>query len=266
MPTVENHPQAVTWLDALEESSRRLRGLAESLPAQDLEGPSFATEWNIAQVLSHLGSAAEICTTLVERGLAGDTTGPKREHLLPVWERWNTMDPEQQRREWVKADTAHLELLRSIDSTTERQLTVPYFAGPLTLADYAGYRLSEQSIHAWDVEVARDEIATVPGPEAALLWRRIDLVASRFFDQAVLRRLAPQQLAIRLTDTSQLFTLDLSTECHLRPDTPDEPAGTIAGTAEAILRLIYGRSRPADLIAVSGTATRQDATALFPGY
>ena len=38
-----------------------------------------------AAVLMHLGSAAEISTALVERGLAGDLSGPQRDQAEAVW-------------------------------------------------------------------------------------------------------------------------------------------------------------------------------------
>jgi hypothetical protein len=82
-----------SWLAGLSTSSQRLREQAEALPVQELSRPSFAAEWSIAQVLSHLGSAAEICTALVERGLARDLSGPQREQVEPVWQRWDAMTP-----------------------------------------------------------------------------------------------------------------------------------------------------------------------------
>jgi hypothetical protein len=72
---------------------------------------------------------------------------------------------------------------RGLD-VTEWYLTL---RGLLSIPAYAGYRLSEQSVHAWDIEVALDPAATIPAPEAELLWERLDLVASRFRDADVLK-------------------------------------------------------------------------------
>ena len=38
------------------------------------------------------------------------------------------------------------------------------------------------------------------------------------------------------------------------------------GSAEAVLRLVYGRSRPQDGLEVTGKVTLDDLRQLFPGY
>jgi len=50
-----------------------------------------------AAVVLHLGSAAEISTALVERGLAGGLSGPQRDQAEAVWRRWDAMTPQEQR-------------------------------------------------------------------------------------------------------------------------------------------------------------------------
>src|SRR4051794_19555010 len=101
------------WLEALHARSQRLNRLVSPLPEAELTRPSYAEGWSIAQVLSHLGSAAEISARLVDRGISGDLTGPVREELLPIWERWDALPPLEQRAAWREADTMHLSLLDS---------------------------------------------------------------------------------------------------------------------------------------------------------
>src|SRR5258708_21415965 len=50
-----------------------------------------------AAVVLHLGSAGEISTALVERGLAGGLSGPQRDQAEAVWRRWDAMTPQEQR-------------------------------------------------------------------------------------------------------------------------------------------------------------------------
>ncbi|MEU3188191.1 maleylpyruvate isomerase N-terminal domain-containing protein [Streptomyces sp. NPDC006923] len=254
------------WLEALHAGSGRLAALVGDLSEADLSRPSFADGWSIAQVLSHLGSAAEISAGLLQRGLAGDTTGVRREDVAPVWERWNALSAPAQREAWTKADARHLALLDSLDERTRAEARVPYFAGLLDVPAYAGYRLSEQSVHAWDIEAALHTAATIPPAEVRLLWERLDLVATRFRDGDTLRRLAPRQLSVHLTDPERTLLLDLGGELHLYPCEPAEPAGALAGPAEAVLRMVYGRSRPADGITVTGSVTLADLQGLFPGF
>jgi uncharacterized protein (TIGR03083 family) len=255
------------WLEALHASSQRLNGLVSPLSEAELTRPSYAEGWSIAQVLSHLGSAAEISARLVDRGISGDLTGPVREELLPIWERWDALPPLEQRAAWREADTMHLSLLDSLDAAQRASVRVPYFAGQLSVPVYAGYRLSEQSVHGWDIAVALDPAATIPSEEVRLLWERLDLVATRFNDGDTLSRLAPAQLAVELTDEQRTLCLDLGVELHLYQKEPAAPVGTLNGTAEAVLRLVYGRNRPdADGVTVSGVATLNDLRSLFPGY
>ncbi|MBQ1093402.1 maleylpyruvate isomerase family mycothiol-dependent enzyme [Streptomyces sp. B93] len=254
------------WLEALHTSSRRLADTVASLSERELKQPSMAAGWSIAQVLSHVGSAAEISTGLLERGIAGDERGPVREDLEPVWQRWNTLPPLAQREAWQEADTRHLQLLGSLDMSQQMRVRVPYFAGLLNLPAYAGYRLSEHSVHAWDIEAALTPGATIPVGEVDLLWERLDLVATRFRDATTLARLAPAQLTIALTSPARTVLLDLGAELHLYPCEPAEPAGSVTGAAEAVLRLVYGRHQPTDEVQVSGAVTLTDLTALFPGF
>ncbi|MDX3771984.1 MULTISPECIES: maleylpyruvate isomerase N-terminal domain-containing protein [unclassified Streptomyces] len=254
------------WLEALHTNSGRLAALVGGLSEAELFRPSFADGWSIAHVLSHLGSAAEISAGLLQRGLAGDTTGPRREEVAPVWERWDALSAPAQREAWTAADAHHLFLLDSLDEQASVEVRVPYFAGLLGVSEYAGYRLSEQSVHAWDIEVALDPAATVPPAEVRLLWERLDVVATRFRDAETLQRLGPRQLSVRLTDADRTLLLDLDSELHLYPCEPAEPAGILAGPAEAVLRLFYGRLRQGDGVTATGHVTLADLQALFPGF
>ncbi|MEW1685492.1 maleylpyruvate isomerase family mycothiol-dependent enzyme [Streptomyces sp. NPDC093594] len=255
------------WLNALRVSSERLHRVVDSLSEAELARPSFSRDWSIAQVLSHLGSAAEICTMLVQRGVAEDMRAPVREEILPIWERWDALPPSEQRAAWKDADMRHLALVDSLGSDRQGAIEIPYFAGPLGTAAYAGYRLSEQSVHAWDIVVALDPASVIPADEVGLLWERIDLVASRFRDGDTLGRLGPAQVALQLTDRDRPQLLDLGAELHIYPTEPAEPVAVLTGTTEAVLRLVYGRYRPgADALETEGRVGIEDLRALFPGF
>ena len=100
--TAQTHTPGATGsldrrLTALRAASRRLADRVNGLDERELSRPSMAEGWSIAQVLSHLGSAAEISTGLLERGIAGDRTGPQREAIVPVWQRWDALSGPAQR-------------------------------------------------------------------------------------------------------------------------------------------------------------------------
>lgn len=265
--TTEACTTFATWLAALHASSQRLAAAVGGLSERELSGPSFADGWSVAQVLSHLGSAAEIGAGLVGRGLAGSTQAPSRPEIEPVWERWNALGPAEQREHWRQADARHLRLLDSLDERQRATLRVPYFAGLLDPSAYAGYRLSEQSVHAWDVEVALDPAAVIPAAETALLWERLDLVATRFRDGATLSRLAPAAVTVQRTGEPRAAALLLTAELHLYPCEPADPTGELTGETEELIRLVYGRNRPErDALTAVGPVSLEDLRALFPGY
>jgi uncharacterized protein (TIGR03083 family) len=243
-----------TWLAALDSSSVRLFDTVRGLTDDLLAVPSFASDWTIAQVLSHLGSAAEICSNLLERGQAGDLTPPTAEEVRPVWQRWDALSGPAQREAWHEADRRHRELLFSVD----RNVTIPYFAGPLELAQYAGYRLSEQAVHAWDIEVALRPSAVLHDTD--LLWERLDLVVSRFHDAEIRDSLKP-----RVIDVPG-GTLEIGDELHLSTNPANSPDGTVSGDQEALIRLVYGRNRASDDLQADGAVTLDDLRRLFPGY
>jgi hypothetical protein len=185
---------------------------------------------------------------------------------MPVWERWDALSGPAQREAWMAADARHRQLLDSLDVQQRASVRVPYFAGLLSVPGYAGYRLSEQSVHAWDIEVALDPATVIPAAEVRLLWERLDLVATRSRDAETLRRLGSRQLTVVLTEPPRTMLLDLDAELHMYPCEPAEPDGTVSGSAEAVLRLVYGRNRPEDGVTVTGAVTLQDLRSLFPGF
>jgi uncharacterized protein (TIGR03083 family) len=255
--------ETADWLTAVDDSSRRLRNLVTGMGDADLGAPSYAAGWSVAQVLSHLGSAAEIGTGLLRRGIAGDASAPTSADTAPVWDRWNALAPKEQLAQWIDADATHREALRT---AAELPVRVPYFAGLLTVAEYAGYRLSEQSVHGWDVAVAVDPRAAIAPAEVRLLWQRLDLVATRFRAPDLLARLAPRQIELRTTSPDGVYCLTLGAELHLLACEPAEPSASVRGSAEAVLRLVYGRLRDTDDVAAEGTVSLDDLQALFPGY
>ena len=68
-----------TWVRAVRASHDRLAGLVAGLNADDLRAPSYDTDWSVADVLSHLGSGAEITALSLEAG----ERAPRRPRLTP---------------------------------------------------------------------------------------------------------------------------------------------------------------------------------------
>ena len=93
------------WIGALRHSHDRLQALVGPLGQDQLEQRSYASEWSIAQVLSHIGSGAEIFGLFLEAGLAGQDP-PGRDAFGPIWNTWNAKDPQAQAADGLRADEA----------------------------------------------------------------------------------------------------------------------------------------------------------------
>ena len=77
------------WIDALRHSHDRLRTLAEPLTAGQLQQRSYAREWSIAHVFSHIGSQSEVFGLFLDAGLNGQDP-PGRDAFPPIWDAWNS--------------------------------------------------------------------------------------------------------------------------------------------------------------------------------
>ncbi|HEX3981547.1 MAG TPA: maleylpyruvate isomerase N-terminal domain-containing protein, partial [Acidimicrobiales bacterium] len=88
-------PDPKPWISALRSSHDRLSALVEPLLPEGVEAPSLASEWTIAQVLSHLGSQSEIFSGILDAVVAGDDL-PGPEAFPPIWDAWNSRTPVEQ--------------------------------------------------------------------------------------------------------------------------------------------------------------------------
>ena len=96
-------PTADATISALRSTHDELAAVVRDLSDEQLLAPSGASEWPVAQVLSHLGSGAEIgrATLLAATG-EGDALGDGFNQS--VWDRWNAMSPREQADAFVASD------------------------------------------------------------------------------------------------------------------------------------------------------------------
>ena len=125
------------WIGALRHSHERLQEAAGPLDAAQLEQLSYASEWSIAQVLSHLGSQAEIFGLFLAAGLTGQDP-PGREEFVPIWEVWNAKSPQAQASDALRADQATLEQFESLDDEQRARLRLQMFGMDLDITGWPG--------------------------------------------------------------------------------------------------------------------------------
>ncbi|HTQ94047.1 MAG TPA: maleylpyruvate isomerase family mycothiol-dependent enzyme [Streptosporangiaceae bacterium] len=254
------------WISALRHSHDRLRASVEPLGPDQLTQQSYPTEWSIAQVLSHLGSQAEIFGLILEAGLAGQEP-PGPDVFPPIWDKWNAKDPQAQATDALRADQATLQRLESMDADERARLRLKLFGMDIDTTGFARLRLSEHAVHTWDVLVALDPAATLAPDAVALL---IDVVG-----QGAGRSAKPdgQQRTVRVSTTSpeRQFILVTGDEVELTPAdgdvTPGPGLSELRLPAEALIRLVYGRldeahTPPAETAGVELGELRP----IFPGF
>ena len=240
---------------------------ADLVKVMEAAGPvtaaSYCTEWSIAQVLSHLGSGAEIGLLNVNAALSGDGP-PERDRYVEIWDVWNAKAAEAQAAEALVADAKYVATLSELDDAALESLRVPMMGRELDASAFAAMRLFEHSVHVWDVAVMGDDHAVVLPDAVEIL---IDRVADRIGRSAKGQKPAatPVRIAITTTSPARTFSLAIDAEAVSIDDAPASD-GAVSLPAEAFLRLIAGRLDPdhtPNSVEVSGAVTLDELRALF---
>jgi uncharacterized protein (TIGR03083 family) len=262
-------------LKALRISHDQLADIAGRSDVAALADPSYCRDWNRAQVLSHLGSGAEIGLNTLRAAL-DEGPEPDREE---IWARWNALSPTGMAEAFVESDDRYLAALEGLDPDRRETLLVPFFLGPTPLAGVLTFRLHEHVLHNWDVRVSIDPQATLI-PEAVPLMLGLPPAIIRWAARPAEADLSgPVRLAITTTDPQRHYLLTVSgdqAELHdVDPAAADPAAGTGDTTgsldlpAEAFLRLGAGRLTPDHTppgTAAHGQPSLDQLRSLFPGY
>ena len=252
------------WVRALRASHDKLSGIVAGLDADDLRKQSYAKDWSIAQVLSHLGSGAEIALLNLNAGLTGGDP-PKQEDYQAIWDVWNARSPQDQAAESIAANEALVERIESLSQEQLDAFRAAMFGMTLDATTVMRMRLSEHAVHTWDVAVALDPSARVAPYAIDLLIDGMSPMMRWMGKQAA----DPQVIAITTTEPARTFTLDTG-GVTMTPGTGDaEASGSLDLTAEALLRLVYGRVD--DSAVASGEVQASDVDladlrVVFPGF
>jgi uncharacterized protein (TIGR03083 family) len=253
-------------LGLLHRSHLRLRDALAGLDDRALAGPSYDSEWSIAQVASHLGSGAEIFVMLVEAGgHGGPAPGP--EAFQPVWERWNAKTAGQQGPECLAADQHLLAVLDEMAADRREVWELEMFGARRDLAGLLRMRLAEHVVHTWDIAVAADPAAQLAGESVPALLEGLDQTAARSGKVAVPALAGPVEVVT--SDPEARFALDLGDPVSLtRQPAAAAAAATVRLPAEALVRLVYGRLDPEHTpVAVRTDGVSLDVVrACFPGF
>ncbi|GIH22213.1 hypothetical protein Aph01nite_05230 [Acrocarpospora phusangensis] len=248
-----------------DELAARVRGFT----ADDLARRSGASEWDVSQVLSHLGSGSEINLAALDGAVAG-TGAPDIDFIRGVWARWDGMSRAERADAYITANDTFVRRLEDLDPQTRQDLRVAFWfpAEPADVTTFAGMRLNEVAHHAWDVKVAFD-------PAAGLALDTVELVVDRvegllgFAGKPAELGGRHVTLAVHLASPERSFGLEIGDAIRIT-DVPDAPDAVLTAPAEYWLRLIVGRHSaehtPAAVELTGTSVTLDDLRRVFPGF
>lgn len=268
----ESNPRV--WIATLRQSHERLLSLVGPLSPEQVSGPSYCRDWNIAQVLSHLGSGAEIAMMGLPSAL-GQAEPVDRAAFQPIWDRWNAMSPDDQAAAGLVADAQHVQMLDQLSDEDLARISFPFLGMTLDAVGLIRLRLGEHALHTWDIAVMLDPVAEV-APDAVNLL--IDGVPTFLAPRLGKPADPPFRARISTTEPTRDYLLSASDTVSM-VDWPGADQAEVDGVdgaaiaevtmpAEALLRLSYGRldpdHTPASVIAEPADLDR--LRAIFPGF
>jgi uncharacterized protein (TIGR03083 family) len=250
------------WIEALRHSHDTLRAVTAPLSVDQLRQRSYARDWSIAQVLSHIGSQSEVFGLFLDAGLSGEDA-PGRDAFPPIWDAWNARSPQAQAADAVAADGALIGRFESLDARQRERFRLEVFGMDLDMTGLLRMRLGEHAIHTWDVAVALDPAARVAPDAVGLL---VDTLG-----QLVARSGKPEGTQLRLhvstTGPERDFTLESGETVTLVPSEDGQSPPELRLPAEALIRLVYGRLDPAHTPPVETRgADLDELRRIFPGF
>jgi uncharacterized protein (TIGR03083 family) len=261
---MEQDPHA--WIAALRNSHERLVSLVKPLSPEQLRGPSYCSDWSVAQVLSHLGSGAEVALTRLPSAL-GQAEPVDQAAFQPVWDTWNAKSPDDQAADALVWDEKQVSSLERVSDDDLARISLQFFGMTLDAVGLIGLRLGEHAIHTWDVAVMGDPAATVSPDAVSLL---IDNVPGFLAPRLGRAPEVPFRIRIRTAGPDRDYLL-VAADPVTMTDWPGDGGGAdgeVSMPSEALLRLAYGRLDPAHTPAevVADPAELDHLRRMFPGF
>jgi uncharacterized protein (TIGR03083 family) len=248
-----------------------LRDYLEQLPPAGRTEQSAAREWKVYQVVSHLGSQAEIQLGTVNSALrdAPPLGDPERK---AIWGYFDSLQPDQVLAPFIKNNDSFIAFVEGL-SEAELGRSIPWLSGTAPIAQVLATRLGEQALHTWDIRWARDRDVRL-APETVPDLLELHIASGR------LKLLAkPEQAGALAGKTAQFFVEAPATSLALKVGSESveafrgrvaHPDFSVELPAEVFLRLIWGRflspdGEPQGQVKLSRPELLPSLVALYPG-
>lgn len=269
---VRTEPELAEVVGALRDEYEVIDGYLAALHPERWHGPTACSDWRITNLVSHLGSGAEIhLLTMREYVDAGEPV--TQEIRQGIWGHFDSLAPEPLHAAFRDRNQRYLDYAAQL-SPEQQQRRVKMFAGELPPANYAQFRLQEVTLHSWDLRVALD-------PTARLLPRSVRVNFRLMRGNLARRANADARAALNGTvyaidvygPVVESFGLRVNADAVELLDTaPTDARARLRLPAEAYLRLGSGRlpleqAEAAGDVAIEGDrALGLRLNALYPGF
>ena len=256
-------------INALRTGHETLAEVVGNLSPDQVTTPSAASQWSIADVLSHLGSGAEIGLATLQ-GSVGDADKPADGFNQSVWDRWNAKAPKDQASDFVTSNEVLVEAYEDLDEQTRNtaRIDLGFLPEPVDVATSAAFRLNEFALHSWDVRVASDPAAVVAAEAVVDLLDVNPYLFGWLGRPGSVLEGREEWVDVTLTDPDRRFGLKITDKVEIT-DVPDAPTATLTLAAESWLRLVSGRLAPEHTPSsaeATGAVTLDQLRQIFPGY
>lgn len=263
-----NPSHADRWIEAARRTHDELVAVVSGLDDDALAAPSGCSEWDVAQVLGHLGSTAQIGLTTVNAPLNG-RDAPSPDLAPPIFERWSKLANEAKASGFVDVGGRLISRYESLDEDdrTNLRIETSFLPEPIDVATFVSFRVNELTYHGWDVRVALDPAATLCPAGVELMVDDLRYMIG-YFGQADALEGRTAVINVETSDPARSFGLEIKDGVRLGDAVPN-PDGVLRLPAEAWLRLAVGRldaeHTPADVTFESDTFQLDDLRAVFAG-
>lgn len=256
-------------ITALRSTHDELAPLVAGLTEEQLRATSGASEWTVAQVLSHLGSGAEITQAGLRAAVDGTEVEP--DFNQSVWDRWDALGVQEQADGFSSYDERLVAALEALTPEQRETLEVKlgFLPAPLSVASFAGMRLNEAAQHSWDVRVAFEPTATLDASAADVLVEHFAgglgfLLGFTGKPDALPEAARPARVELENDEVTIVIEDEVSISTS-----PTDATAAFSGGPEALIRLIGGRLTAPytpEGVDATGNVTLDDLRAVFPGY
>lgn len=264
MPT----PSQLAVIDQLSESHQRLERLLDDIGRDALQRPSACSQWSVGQVVAHLGSGAQIALGALRSGVAGSIEPLADEAMQRRWADYDALTDGAAVGRSLTANAALIEAFEALTVTQLTEVRVPFFAGPVPVATFAAFRLSEHAVHTWDIEVTRHDAAELDIASSAIILENVIKPLIGRLERP--SNAAEKRIDVHLVDVGRTLRLELSDPVALLDEaSPAIADGSLMISTPAFVRLVYGRFDPQSALktaTVTGAVSLDQLRKIFPGF